>query len=135
MPRLKRRRDRSGLTQGIKLYLSLPDAEGVFGGGKWRLLAAVRDTGSIRSAAKLLGRSYRKAWGDIKRAEEGLGQALVNRTRGGQEHGATVLTAFGERLLDAWDRYHQTVQREAGIAFERHVRPVLETVPGERTKT
>ena len=41
------------------------------------LLQAVRQSGSIAAAAKSVGLSYRHVWGELKRWEQGLGQALI----------------------------------------------------------
>ena len=41
------------------------------------LLQAVRHAGSIAGAAKGLGLSYRHVWGELKRWEQALGQALI----------------------------------------------------------
>ena len=42
------------------------------------LLQAVSGQGSISAAARALGLSYRHVWGELKRWEDELGQALVN---------------------------------------------------------
>lgn len=108
-----------------KLFLSTDKVEGAFGRGKWRLLKAVEEKGSIQQAAVSLGRSYRKAWGDIKRAEEGLGRKLVLRYRGGAHGGRTELTEFGERLLAAWEKYECSVDKAVDNAFATHLKRLL----------
>jgi molybdate transport system regulatory protein len=110
----------------IKLYLSTESAEGVFGGGKWRLLNAVKEHGSLQQAAASLGRSYRKAWGDIKKAEEGLGRKLVIKSRGGKSGGATTLTCFAAGLLDAWDDHYREVATCMEKSYRIHVLPLFE---------
>ena len=119
-----------GVTPRIRLFLSSGAAEGVFGSGKWMLLSTVRDKGSLRMAAATLGRSYRKAWGDIRVAEQGLGRALVTRTRGGTAGGATTLTAFGKTLVDVWNRYYCDVAAYAEKAYARHLKHLIETEAG-----
>jgi molybdate transport system regulatory protein len=109
-----------------KLFLSAETMEGVFGEGKWRLLDAVQRYGSIQRAAKSLGRSYRKAWGDIKRAEEGLGRPLVARSRGGAKGGSTVLTQFGRDLVGAWGKYRRSVRAEMEQSYRQYLRPLVE---------
>lgn len=59
------------------------------------LLAAIHDTGSIAGAARSLGLSYRHVWGECKRWENELGQALVHWVKGQP----ALLTVFGEKLL------------------------------------
>ena len=111
----------------VKIFLSTDTMEGVFGSGKWKLLDAVRRTGSLHEAAQVLGRSYRKAWGDIQRAEKGLGRRLVIRTRGGAHGGTTRLTEYGERLLDAWDRHWTQVTEQVRVSFDRHLRDLFDS--------
>jgi putative molybdopterin biosynthesis protein len=59
------------------------------------LLAAVHETGSISAAARRLKLSYRYVWGELKRWETELGQALVIWVRGQP----ATLAPFGEKLL------------------------------------
>lgn len=59
------------------------------------LLQAVRDAGSIGGAAKSLGLSYRHVWGELKRWEQSLGQALILWEKGQ----AARLTGFADKLL------------------------------------
>lgn len=65
-----------------------------------RMLDAIRVQGSIAQAAEALGVSYRHLWGELRRHESVLGQALV---AGGQGRAAR-LSDFGERLLWAEKR-------------------------------
>lgn len=114
----------------VKLYLSTEAVAGVFGDGKWRLLEAVRREGTLVAAARALGRSYRKAWGDLRRAEEGLGRKLVEPSRGGARRGKTELTPFALALLDAWDVYRRDVLRAVDRAFERRLAILVEGASG-----
>lgn len=68
-----------------------------------RLLAALEAAPQVSAAARLLGLSYRGAWGKLVRAERLLGVALVERVKG---HGSR-LTAAGAALA------------RAGTGFER----------------
>ena len=105
---MKRKRERSvrrkggGLKPRFKLWLSSEDAEGVFGDGKWRLLEAVQREGSLSTAARSLGISYRKAWGDIQKAEKYLGTELITKRRGGTEGGGASLTEKGRKWMKAY---------------------------------
>ena len=73
----------------------------------FKLLKEINDTGSITKAAKKAGHSYRKVWGDIKRAEDFLGFSLVKKTRGGLKGGHTVLTSDGIELYQAFEVLHE----------------------------
>lgn len=59
------------------------------------LLQAVREAGSIAAAARNLQLSYRHVWGELKRWELALGQALVHWEKGQ----AARLTEFADKLL------------------------------------
>jgi len=107
----------------FKLWLSMPEAEGVFGDGKWRLLKAIDKEKSLSSAARILGISYRKAWGDLQKAEKYLGVSLIEKQRGGKAGGGTSLTAEGKKWLCAytrfWSEIEKTVKRAYTEQFER----------------
>ncbi|HUT28623.1 MAG TPA: LysR family transcriptional regulator [Sedimentisphaerales bacterium] len=106
----------------FKLWLNCSDAEGVFGDGKWRLLKAVEEKGSLRGASDTLGISYRKAWGDLNKAEQGLGIALVRKERGGSRGGRTGLTAAGRRWVAAYQRFRAEIENAAQKAYARHMK-------------
>lgn len=89
-----------------KLWLSLKNGEGILGDGKWRLLKAIEEFGSISKAAINLGISYRKAWGDLKKVEELLGIPVIEKHRGGQSGGSSMITARGMNLIKAYSRFH-----------------------------
>ena len=59
------------------------------------LLGAVHDQGSISGAARVLSLSYRHVWGELKRWEAALGQALVSWVKGQP----ATLSPFAEKLL------------------------------------
>jgi len=59
------------------------------------LLHAVHEHGSISSAAKALGLSYRHVWGELKSWEQTLGRSLIVWDKGQRAR----LTEFGEKLL------------------------------------
>ena len=59
------------------------------------LLQAVRGSGSISSAAKALGLSYRHVWGELKRWEQMLDQQLIVWEKGQPAR----LTEFADKLL------------------------------------
>lgn len=111
---------------GIKLFLNDDDAGGLFGDGKYQLLLAIREHGSLQEAAKILGRGYRKAWGDIRKSEEALGRKLVKRARGGRAGGSSELTEFGIKMLDAWKKYRVSVRDGIDKAYERYLRELIE---------
>ncbi|MBN1675846.1 MAG: LysR family transcriptional regulator [Kiritimatiellae bacterium] len=111
---------KTDFSPGMKLWLSTPRAEGVFGDGKWRLLDAIERNGSLRAAAESLQMSYRKAWGDLKKAERCLGEDLIAKSRGGPNHGGTCLTQAGKRWLQTYSRFRTDVEKAVHRAYRRH---------------
>jgi molybdate transport system regulatory protein len=101
-----------------KLWIAKGDVHSVFGDGKYVLLDAIRKTGSIRKAADALRISYRKAWGDLKTAEEGMGIKLIEKIRGGKYGGSTVLTKACLRILSAYSRFKKAVDLEVKASFK-----------------
>ena len=122
---MKQKRGRVAVTPRFKLWMSSAQAEGVFGDGKWRLLRAISREGSLKAAAQALGMSYRKAWGDLRKAEECLKTALIEKHRGGRTGGRTDLTDAGRRWLSAYSRFRSDVEKTVARAYERCIRGLL----------
>ncbi len=106
---------------GVKLWLSL-SGEGVFGHGKWQLLDAINRKGSLQAAADSLGISYRKAWGDLRKAERALGIPFLERHRGGSDGGESRLTEDGRKWLREYARFHEEVEEGVKRAYARWAR-------------
>ena len=97
------------------------------------LLQAVAEHGSISAAARVLARSYRHVWGELKRWEDVLGHELVVWEKGQSAR----LTEFGTKLMWA-ERQTQArlapqiealradLERTFAVAFdpEAHVLPL-----------
>lgn len=116
----------SKLAPRFKLWLSSGSENGVFGDGKWRLLQAIEEQGSLRAATVSLGISYRKAWGDLKKAELCLGSQLLERYRGGPGGGGARLTPSGKKWLAAYRQFRSQIERAVCQAFDRHIVNVAE---------
>ncbi len=114
-----------GLHPRFKLWISSRNDQGVFGDGKWRLLSAIEREGSLRAASELLGISYRKAWGDLKKAEECLGIGFVRKHRGGSGGGDTVLTEESRKWVAAYSKFRAELERAADKSFEKNIRGLL----------
>lgn len=110
----------------FKLWLSTRDIEGAFGDGKWRLLQAIENTGSLSEASESLRISYRKAWGDIKKAQEALNEPLVEKHRGGNLGGQSALTKQGEKWVKAYTRFRNDIEKAVDKAYEKHIRKITE---------
>ena len=109
----------------FKLWLSTRDIEGVFGDGKWRLLKAIESTSSLTEASESLRISYRKAWGDLKKAQEGLNEPLVEKHRGGIQRGQSTLTEQGKKWLKAYTRFHGDIEKAIEKAYQKHIKELL----------
>ena len=84
------------------------DEETYIGIGSALLLQHIQELGSLRKAAEKLGMSYRRAWGKLKKAEERIGQPLVEKTKGqGQRFN---LSPLGHELKDKFLRFHDEVE-------------------------
>jgi molybdate transport system regulatory protein len=108
-----------------KLWLSSNSIEGVFGDGKWRLLEAIDRTNSLSAASKSLRISYRKAWGDLNKAQDALNVALVERQRGGNKGGRTVLTSKGKQWVKAYSKFRTDVEKALGKSYEKRIKGLL----------
>jgi molybdate transport system regulatory protein len=109
----------------FKLWLSTKEVEGVFGDGKWRLLQAIGQTGSLSAASELLKISYRKAWGDLKKAQDNLNVTLVEKQRGGSMGGRTVLTDEGRKLLKAYTKFRSDAEKQIEKSYGKYIQECL----------
>jgi len=114
----------------FKLWLNSKNVEGVFGDGKWRLLKAVDAEGSLKAASEKLHISYRKAWGDLKKAQDALHVALVEKRRGGNVGGQTVLTEQGRQWVEAYTKFRGDVEEAVERGYKKHFKK-----PSEGPKT
>jgi molybdate transport system regulatory protein len=105
----------------FKLWLSTEEAEGVFGDGKWRLLKAIESAGSLKAASGMLGISYRKAWGDLRKAEQHLGVKLAETERGGDKGGRTGLTEEGKKWVRAYGKFRKDIERTVDKAHKKYI--------------
>lgn len=97
-----------------KLWLENEDGEYIIGKGGAALLGAIEELGSIRAAAESCGMSYNYAWGMIKDIEKNLGQAVVDRKRGGKDGGESQLTERGRELLSLYQSTKRNVENCMG---------------------
>ncbi len=79
--------------------------EKFFGEGPCRLLHAIEETGSLRSAALSMGMAYTKALKILNNAEHSLGFPLTCRAAGGKNGGGSLLTPQGKEWLKRYEQY------------------------------
>lgn len=87
------------------------------GPGKMRLLDAIAETGSISSAGRALGMSYRRAWMLIDDLNTSFRRKVVSTTLGGKEGGGAKLTAFGQELV----KRYRAIESDAAKATRANV--------------
>ena len=100
-----------------KIWLETKDGEGVLGDGKWLLLKAIEQHGSLMAATESLGISYRNTWNRLKKIEKQLGYSLIEKKRGGKDGGNTSLTEKGIKLVKSFDKFHATFDILVNKAF------------------
>ncbi len=100
-----------------KLWLSSVTGDGVIGDTEYRLLKHILESKSLKAAAEEIGVSYRKAWGDLKKAEEVLGYSLLERQRGGKSGGMSIVTEKARKLLEAYEALQQSFDENIETAF------------------
>lgn len=87
----------------VKLKIQLLCGEIVaMGPGKADLLEAIDRTGSISSAGRELGMSYRRAWVLANELNRCWQDRLIETHAGGGPQSGARLTPFGRRVLDAY---------------------------------
>lgn len=85
--------------------------EPLLGPGRYRLLSALSETGSINAAASEAGISYRRAWAQIREMERLMGHPLIVANRGGSSGGGTQLTSEAIKLMRQYDRLRRKVDK------------------------
>jgi molybdate transport system regulatory protein len=76
-----------------------------------QLLAQIESCGSISSAARALGISYKTAWDWVEAMNNLSPVLLVMRSVGGKDGGGAALTPYARRLLAAWEEIEREHQR------------------------
>lgn len=94
------------------------------GPGKIDLLEAIRKTGSISSAAREMGLSYRRAWEMVDVMNRCFKKPLVSRAVGGKGGGGTRLTRQGERVVSLY----RTMETNAKNASEKEWRAIRKEI-------
>ena len=95
------------------------------GPGKARLLASIRDTGSISAAARDMRMSYKRAWVLLDSMNRAFTEPVVTAAPGGAGGGGASLTEFGAELLERYRRIHARADVQSAddlAALARHAR-------------
>ncbi len=88
------------IDKSIQINLRVQLGKGsYFGPGKILLLEAIKNLGSISSAAKNIGMSYRKAWKLVCDINKLGNNKIVLTNTGGKGTGGAIITKKGEELI------------------------------------
>ena len=87
------------------------------GPGKVALLEGIRDTGSLRQAARALGMSYRRAWLLLDELNHSFTAPATPATVGGAGGGGAQLTTFGETLIHAYRSLERDIESLAHVTL------------------
>ena len=107
------------------IWLETENNEAILDDDTWELLKAIALHGSLVKAAVARNISYRKAWGDLKRTEELLGFALIEKHRGGANGGESKLSQEGQTFIEAFSEFHLDLEQAiqpAVIKFKRKIK-------------
>jgi molybdate transport system regulatory protein len=69
------------------------------GPGRAALLSYIARTGSITSAARAMGMSYRRAWQLVEAMNKSFDEPVVVTEVGGKRGGGAAVTVLGKRLV------------------------------------
>ncbi len=107
------------LKLNYKIWVETDAHVSIFGEGKWKLLKAIKETGSLRAAVENQGLSYRQTWSKLKNIEEKLGFPIIEKTRGGAQGGQTKLTTQGEKIVDFFDKVYNEFEPSVKKIFQQ----------------
>ncbi len=106
----------AGMKPHLTLRVDLGSGQSV-GPGKMRLLEALDATGSISSAGRELGMSYRRAWMLVEQLNQAFSRKVVTTQLGGTHGGGAQLTPFGRELL----KRYRAIEVKAESAAKAHL--------------
>ena len=119
----RQRRARNSAVPRVKVWLEI-NGDYVFGRGICDILQAVRTTGSIKEAARQVGKSYRHVWSRIKDAERAIGDALVVSQVGGATTRRSELSPLAVELVDDFVTLRQSMIDQVAVEFDKRFAPL-----------
>lgn len=76
----------------------------LLGEGRIELLRTIEEQGSISTAAKSMGMSYKKAWRLVDTMNKNAKSPLVTQKVGGKGGGGTELSDAGKKAIETYDK-------------------------------
>ncbi|MGH8699546.1 MAG: winged helix-turn-helix domain-containing protein [Burkholderiales bacterium] len=101
------------------------------GPGRAALLSHIVRTGSITSAARAMGMSYRRAWQLVEAMNRSFAKPVVVTEVGGRRGGGAVVTALGKRLAGLYRSMENKASAAIAIDLKRFARHLRKS-PGRR---
>ncbi len=105
----------------IRLLLRNDENVPFMGVGTLWLLQRIEQLHSIRQAALDMNMAYPKALRMIRVLEQELGASVVERYKGGADHGGARLTSFGQEFLQLYTSVVHDLQLMADKQFSGHL--------------
>ncbi|MBF0303419.1 MAG: LysR family transcriptional regulator [Desulfamplus sp.] len=102
-----------------KIWIEDDEGNVVFGLGRFRMLNAIKEHGSLLGASKALSMGYRAIWSRIKSTEKRLGLPLLITQQGGSKGGGSQLTPLAEALLEEFEKVYKNIERMTDDEFEK----------------
>jgi molybdate transport system regulatory protein len=100
-----------------KIWIEDMDGNVVFGTGRLKILRAIKQYGSINSAAKSLKMGYRAVWARITATENRLGKKLLIRKSGGASGGGSQLTPLAETMIAKYESVQKDIEQVTDDKF------------------
>lgn len=113
-----------------KIWLEDNQGNVVFGLGRYRILKAIQESGSLNAAAKELKMGYRAIWARVHATEERLGMNLLVKQKGGAKGGGSQLTPLAKDLIQRFERIRASVEEKTDVMFEKDFGGHLKINPG-----
>lgn len=88
------------------------------GPGRAALLSHIARTGSITSAARAMGMSYRRAWQLVEAMNRSFAKPVVVTEVGGKRGGGAAVTVLGKRLV----KLYRAMEDKASSAIATDLR-------------
>lgn len=99
---------------------------GALGPGKIRLMELIDEHGSISSACKAMGMSYRRAWLLLRSLNTAFKDEVISTKHGGNKGGGATLTPFGRMLLDRYKDIQAAASAAVGTELKSLERDFIE---------
>jgi molybdate transport system regulatory protein len=132
-PRTTAARPRAGAEEERRAVLTIRVDFGAFGAlgpGKVRLMELISQHGSIASAGKAMGMSYRRAWLLADAINQAFREPLIAKQTGGSGGGGARLTRLGREVVGRY-RAIEGAAATASAADLRALRAALAAKPPE----